>query len=216
MTKTEFEAQTPEQRHAVNQNARLADIASMVAEAISLDEGRNSEGVREMLIDIHSLILPNSSYTATPEENAAFAAQEPTDREMHRLNHVKNASAERIEKYILQTFDAGYTAEDGMVLFRDLQHIRNYINYGVPLEIYDASGELEQVNEPGRTPCQTGDCHPSCNICDEGKYVSKKAQLDDESELVAECVELIASMSPDHRAGAIKYLQELIVERAAA
>jgi hypothetical protein len=108
MTKAEFMAQTVKQRNAINPNASLADIGTIVSEALSRSEEGDTLGAGEALFDLHSLIYPNSSYTATPEENAKITAHEP----------------------------------------------------------------------PAWTPCQSGDCDPSCNVCDEGKYVSKKAQFE--------------------------------------
>lgn len=77
MTKAEFEAQTPEQRHAINPNAKLADIGTIVSEALNHDREGDTFSVSNALLDLHSLIFPNSSYTATPEELATLAAQEP-------------------------------------------------------------------------------------------------------------------------------------------
>ena len=83
MTKKEFEAQAPEQKHAINPNANLADIGTIVSEAISHDEAGEPCSVRDCLLDLHSMIYPNSSYTASPEELAALAAFEPCKTCIH-------------------------------------------------------------------------------------------------------------------------------------
>ena len=77
MTKAEFDAQTPEQRHAINPNVSLADIGTIVSEALSHNEEGDMFSVSNDLFELHSLIFPNSSYTATPEELATLAVQEP-------------------------------------------------------------------------------------------------------------------------------------------
>lgn len=151
MTKTEFEAQTAEQRHAINPDASLADIGAIVSAALSHNEEGDADSVRDILFDLHSLIYPNSSYTATPEES------------MDRHSHIKEASVASIELCISETLDA-YGPEDGRVLHEVLKEIHNYINYGVPMMI---SVTPDSKAYAAHTP-------PSISDSD----ITKKAQLE--------------------------------------
>ena len=47
----------------INHNACLADIGSLVSEAICYSDDSNHDAVRDMLFDIHSMIYPNASRT---------------------------------------------------------------------------------------------------------------------------------------------------------
>ena len=62
----------------VKQDANLADIGARLNEAIFASEEGDSDSVRDILFDIHSMIFPNAARLATPEENAARAVQEPS------------------------------------------------------------------------------------------------------------------------------------------
>jgi len=84
MTKTEFDAQTPEQRDMINQNVNLADIADMAMIALDCidDDVATAEN---MLISICNMLYPNRSYTATAEEQAKMAKTRNIDKNKQNI-----------------------------------------------------------------------------------------------------------------------------------
>ncbi|HCE68395.1 MAG: hypothetical protein A2X82_20140 [Geobacteraceae bacterium GWC2_55_20] len=63
-------------RFEVKQDVNLADIGTMLNEAIFASEEGDTDSVRDILFDIHSMIFPNAARLATPEENAAQNLQQ--------------------------------------------------------------------------------------------------------------------------------------------
>lgn len=61
----------------INQQANLADLGTLVHEAIAANEDGRADALRDILFDIHSTIYPNATRPATPEENAALTAGTP-------------------------------------------------------------------------------------------------------------------------------------------
>lgn len=62
----------------INHQANIADLGTLVSEALFHLEDDNTDSVRDRLLEVHSNIYPNSSHTATPEENAKICAEEKT------------------------------------------------------------------------------------------------------------------------------------------
>lgn len=65
------------EKQFVMDKVNLEDFINLVSEACCYVNDDNRDALRDTILEIHSLVYPDNSHIATPEENAAICANEP-------------------------------------------------------------------------------------------------------------------------------------------